>query len=132
MKFSVIHINNKGATVGYRSDVGWACDPAVAEVIDAVLELNPKESNPDIHSLIDMGRDKHRGFERLDRLYFEHLKWYEGYHDVDMFNRLMEMLDANGLDDFYGFIRIGEETDDIEQRGATYEYDMYINRSIEI
>ena len=56
MKFSVIHINNKGETVGYRSDVGWACDPAVAEVIDAVLELNPKESNPDIHTLIDEGR----------------------------------------------------------------------------
>ena len=118
--------------MGYRSDVGWACDPAVAEVIDAVLELNPKESNPDIHSLIDEGRDKHRGLERLDRLYFEHLKWYEGYHDVDMFNRLMEFLDAYGLDDFYGFIRIGEETDDIEQRGVPYEYDMYINRSIEI
>ena len=49
-----------------------------------------------------------------------------------MFNRLMEMLDAYGLDDFYGFIRIGEETDDIEQRGVPYEYDMYINRSIEI
>tara|TARA_Y100000004_G_scaffold118485_1_gene133165 strand:+ start:1851 stop:2207 length:357 start_codon:yes stop_codon:yes gene_type:complete len=118
--------------MGYRSDVGWACDPAVAEVIDAVLELNPKESNPEIHSLIDEGRDRHRGFERLDRLYFEHLKWYEGYHDVDMFNRLMEHLDANGLDDFYGFIRIGEETDDIEQRGVPYEFDMYINRSIEI
>ena len=118
--------------MGYRSDVGWACDPAVAEVIDAVLELNPKESNPEIHTLIDEGRDRHRGFERLDRLYFDHLKWYEGYHDVDMFNRLMEILDAYGLDEFYGFIRIGEETDDIEQRGSPYEYDMYINRSIEI
>ena len=118
--------------MGYRSDVGWACDPAVAEVIDAVLELNPKESNPDIHSLVDMGRDSHWGSDRTDRLFFEHLKWYEGYHDVDMFNRLMEMLDANGLQDFYGFIRIGEETDDIEQRGVPYEYDMYINRSIEI
>ena len=118
--------------MGYRSDVGWACDPAVAEVIDAVLELNPKESNPDIHSLIDMGRDKHRGFERLDRLYFEHLKWYEGYHDVDMFNRLMEMLDANGLEDFYGFVRIGEEMDDIEMRGCTYEYDLGVSRSIDI
>ena len=118
--------------MGYRSDVGWACDPAVAEVIGAVLELNPKESNSDIHTLIDEGRDRHRGFERLDRLYFDHLKWYEGYHDVDMFNRLMEFLDAYGLDDFYGFIRIGEETDDIEQRGVPYEYDMYINRSIEI
>ena len=37
MKFSVIHINNKGETVGYRSDVGWACDPAVAEVIGVEL-----------------------------------------------------------------------------------------------
>ena len=118
--------------MGYRSDVGWACDPAVAEVIDAVLELNPKESNPDIHQLIDHGRDKHRGLERLDRLYLEHLKWYEGYHDVDMFNRLMEVLDAHGLDYLYGFIRIGEETDDIEQRGCPYEFDMYINRSIEL
>ena len=132
MRFSVIHINNKGETVGYRSEVGWACDPAVADVIDAVLELNPKENNSDIHSLIDDGRDKHRGFERIDRLFFEYIKWYEGFNGVDMFNRLMEMLDAHGLQDFYGFIRIGEETDDIEQRGVPYEYDMYINRSIEI
>ena len=118
--------------MGYRSDVGWACDPAVAEVIGAVLELNPKESNPDVHSLVDHGRDSHWGNDRTDRLFFEHVKWYEGYHDIDMFNRLMEVLDAYGLDDFYGFIRIGEETDDIEQRGVPYEYDMYINRSIEI
>tara|TARA_A100001015_G_scaffold18364_1_gene21296 strand:+ start:54 stop:452 length:399 start_codon:yes stop_codon:yes gene_type:complete len=132
MKFSVIHINNKGATVGYRSDVGWACDPAVAEVIGAVLELNPKENNPDLHSLIDDGRDKHRGFERLDRLFFEDVKWYEGYHDVDMFNRLMEHLEAHGLEDLYGFVRIGEEMDDNEIRGTAYEYDLYINRSIDI
>ncbi len=132
MKFSVVHISNKGGTVGYRSDVGWACDPAVAEVIDAVLELNPKQDNSDVHSLIDMGRDSHWGSDRTDRLFFEHVKWYESYNDVDMFNRLMEMLDAYGLDDFYGFIRIGEETDDIEQRGVPYEFDMYINRSIEI
>ena len=118
--------------MGYRSDVGWACDPAVAEVIGAVLELNPKESNPDVHSLVDEGRDSHWGYDRTDRLFFESVKWYQSYHDVDMFNRLMEHLDANGLDDFYGFIRIGEETDDIEQRGVPYEYDMYISRSIEI
>ena len=118
--------------MGYRSDVGWACDSAVAEVIDAVLELNPKESNSDLHSLIDHGRDSHWGKDRTDRLFFEHLKWYEGHHDIDMFNRLMEMLDAYDLDEYYGFIRIGEETDDIEQRGVPYEYDMYINRSIEI
>ena len=118
--------------MGYRSDVGWACDPAVAEVIDAVLELNPKESNGDLHSLIDMGRDSHRGQHRVDRLFFEHLKWYEGYHDIDMFNRLMEMLDVHGLEDLYGFVRIGEELDDVEMRGTPYEHDIYINRSIEI
>ena len=131
MKLSVVHISNKGGTVGYRSDVGWACDPAVAEVIDAVLELNPKESNSDLHSLIDHGQCGIGG-ARTDRLYFDHVKWYEGYNDVDVFNRLMEMLDAHGLEDLYGLIRIGEETDDIEQRGATYEFDLYVNRSIEI
>ena len=118
--------------MGYRSDVGGACDPAVAEVIDAVLELNPKENNSDVHDLVDHGRDNHWGHSRLDRLFFEHIKWYESYHDVDMFNRLMEHLDANGLEDFYGFIRIGEELDDIEMRGCTYQYDLGINRSIEI
>ena len=118
--------------MGYRSDVGWACDPAVAEVIGAVLELNPKESNPDLHSLIDMGRDKHRGLARLDRLHFEDVKWYEGYHDVDMFNRLMEHLEAHGLEDLYGFVRVGEEMDDNEMRGACFEHDLYINRSIDI
>ena len=118
--------------MGYRSDVGWACDSAVAEVIDAVLELNPKESNPDIHSLIDMGRDNHWGSDRTDRLFFEHVKWYEGYHDVDMFNRLMEHLDAHGLEDFYGFVRVGEEMDDNEMRGVPYEYDLGIRRSVEI
>jgi hypothetical protein len=132
MKFSVIHISNKGETVGYRSDVGWACDPAVAEVIGAVLELNPKENNPDVHSFIDFGRDKHRGYERLNRLYFESTKWYEGFPEIDMFNRLMEHLEAHGLEDLYGFVRIGEELDDVEMRGAPYEYDIYVNRSIEI
>ena len=118
--------------MGYRSDVGWACDSAVAEVIGAVLELNPKESNSDLHSLVDHGRDSHWGQARLDRLFFEHVKWYESYNDVDMFNRLMEMLDAYGLDEFYGFVRLGEELDDVEMRGCTYEYDLGINRSIEI
>ena len=118
--------------MGYRSDVGWACDPAVAEVIGAVLELNPKENNSDVHSFIDFGRDKHRGYERLDRLYFEHIKWYEGFPEIDMFNRLMEHLEAHGLEDLYGFVRIGEELDDVEMRGAPYEHDIYVNRSIEI
>ena len=118
--------------MGYRSDVGWACDPAVAEVIGAVLELNPKESNPDLHALIDDGRDSHWGQSRLDRLFFESVKWYEGYHDVDMFNRLMEHLDAHGLEDFYGFVRVGEEMDDNEMRGVPYEYDLGIHRSVEI
>jgi hypothetical protein len=85
-----------------------------------------------VHSFIDFGRDKHRGYERLNRLYFESTKWYEGFPEIDMFNRLMEHLEAHGLEDLYGFVRIGEELDDVEMRGAPYEYDIYVNRSIEI
>ena len=118
--------------MGYRSDVGWACDPAVAEVIGAVLELNPKESNPDVHSLVDHGRDSHWGQARLDRLFFEHVKWYEGYPDIDAIEQFMTdaehgnwgITDDDGnevhSEELFRYARVGEDHADIEVRGSGY------------
>ena len=116
--------------MGYRSDVGFACDPAVAEVIGAVLELNPKDKNEELHTLVDHGRCGAGG--KLERLYFESVKWYENYEDVGMFNKLISFLETHDMCDLYGFIRIGEEYDDIETLGTPYEFDMGISRSIDI
>jgi hypothetical protein len=116
--------------MGYRSDVGFACDPAVAEVIGAVLELNPKDKNDDLHTLVEHGRCGAGG--KLERLYFESVKWYENYEDVGMFNKLISFLETHDMCDLYGFIRIGEDYDDIETQGTPYEFDMGICRSIDI
>ena len=116
--------------MGYRSDVGFACDPAVAEVIGAVLELNPKDKNDDLHTLVEHGHTSQT--PTLARLFFEHVKWYENYEDVGMFNKLMSFLETHDMCDLYGFIRIGEDYDDIETQGTPYEFDMGICRSIDI
>ena len=116
--------------MGYRSDVGFACDPAVAEVIGAVLELNPKDKNEELHTLVEHGHTC--STPTLDRLFFESVKWYESHEDVGMFNKLMSFLETHDMCDLYGFIRIGEEYDDIETQGTPYEFDMGICRSIEI
>jgi len=116
--------------MGYRSDVGFACDPAVAEIIGVVLELNPKDKNEELHTFVEYA---HTGSTpTLERLFFESVKWYENYEDVGMFNKLMSFLETHDMCDLYGFIRIGEDYDDIETQGTPYEFDMGICRSIDI
>ena len=48
----------------------------------------------------------------------------------------MIMLDNVDIDGFaydsYGFVRIGEETDDNEMKGDASAFDLYVNRSIDI
>ena len=48
------------------------------------------------------------------KIYFEDVKWYEGYKQVENFNEALAKMEA--LDIPFSFIRLGEETDDIEHR----------------
>jgi hypothetical protein len=75
------------------------------------------------------------------------LKWYDSFPDVQAINDFMDWCEAEkvptgekdeeGKDqtehavEFFKFIRIGEETDDNEQRGDAFWGDICINRSIE-
>ena len=57
------------------------------------------------------------------------MKWYDSYTEVQQ----METFLYNLLeDDTYLFLRIGEETDDMETQGHYWESDMYIQRSISL
>ena len=55
---------------------------------------------------------------------------------VQIIENIMVMrdnVDISGLAyDSYGFIRIGDELDDVEMKGDTFAFDLYVNRSIEI
>lgn len=80
---------------------------------------------------------------RTIKFYADSLKWYDNYEDVKAHERLYEI--AEEYAEQYGsetmnnpvscaFIRIGEETDDVEERGGGYDpwNIMYVSRSIEM
>ena len=80
---------------------------------------------------------------RTIKFYADSLKWYDNYKDVKAHERLYEIMEEYA--EQYGsetmnnpvscaFIRIGEETDDVEDRGGGYDpwNIMYVSRSIEM
>jgi len=58
---------------------------------------------------------------------FEDIKWYESYTEVSEVIDYLHELD----DEEYGFMRIGEENEDVETQGHPYDFDIYFNRFIE-
>jgi len=115
--------------VGYRSEVAFACDPIIKDVVETVAEWDKE-----LKELIDYADDL--SSDESGRWMFSDVKWYEGYPDVQIIENIMVMCDnadATGLAyDSYGFIRLGEEHDDVEMKGDTCAFDLYVNRSIEI
>ena len=115
--------------MGYRSDVGFACVPVIKKVVETMAEWDSE-----FKELLDYGEDfscTHDG-----RYRWEDVKWYDSYPDVQIIENIMQMCDNVDSDtlayDSYGFVRIGEELDDIEMKGDTCAFDIYVNRSIEI
>jgi hypothetical protein len=72
--------------------------------------------------------------DKRDRLIFtaEDVKWYDSYSDVIAFHTFLN--DVTELGYCTEFIRIGEETDDIQQdfTGTNIEYRLRVSRAIEI
>ena len=114
--------------MGYRSDVGFACVPVIKNVVETLSEWDKE-----FKELLQCGDDvsvTHDG-----RWRFESVKWYDSYPDVQIMENIMTMCDnhaANLSYESYGFVRIGEELDDIEMKGDTYGFDLYVNRCLEI
>ena len=115
--------------MGYRSDVGFACDPIIKQVIETVGDWD-KEFKDLLDHGEDMSPDDH------GRWRFEYVKWYEGYPDVQVIENVMVMcdnVDVTGCAyDSYGFVRIGEELEDVEMKGEPAMFDLYVNRSLDI
>ena len=81
---------------------------------------------------------------------WESIKWYDGYKEVDCINDFMDKADDMVLDEitiaspaggpdssrtvhggeYYRFIRTGENSEDIEERGAGFE--IYTETSVDI
>ena len=136
--------------MGYRSDVaiqiygGSDKEEALTKIaelkqfIKESFDTLPENSKGDVNSRIssseqETGKDFWITVDGVDELFFfaSGVKWYEGYVDVDYFQGIVEK--ASEIDLNFEYIRIGEETDDIEIEfsGEDCEYRMSVNRSID-
>ena len=127
--------------MGYRSEVEFMFYPKEAEHFP-VMKLWLDENMP--------GTTKNQsGYALLECLTYDensrpyisytshHVKWYEGYAEVDAVMQAIE--DFNNLfcgEDAttpcsYEYVRIGEETEDIEHRFSdNFEFRMHVRREV--
>ena len=107
--------------MGYRSEVYLRIAEPLVEVVDAARKLDDN-----LDKMLSDGEAERTDKVKTD-FYWEHTKWYDSYPEVQAVESLLDMLQ----DDDYGFIRLGEEQGDIEQKGYPSDYDMYTNTSVD-
>ena len=110
--------------MGYRSDVAIAIEN---EAFKELLE-KAKAENDDAFEFIQ--RASIYRTDKFTTLYFEWVKWYEDYEDVQFIESFIRKIP-------HVFKRIGEDYDDIESlEGDVADHDMYdcvqIVRSLDI
>ena len=130
--------------MGYRSQVVLGIAPEAAHAFMAMLA-----SNPDALDLCNQADDYLSGYEQEGDylVHWSHIKWYTNYEDVGPIQAFVEALDADDLSeygegeapdlkgrpatwhDYFRFIRIGEDNDDIEELGHGF-WDVGVVRQI--
>ena len=121
--------------MGYRSDVCIALTDSATRLVKAIMAHLPENHEALDLAQIDEGTFKtitpndiaNPDFDCDSKMYFEQVKWYEGYGDVAFFEEVLQALD----EEEYLVTRVGEDQSDIEQLGSYYDSDVYVARSIE-
>lgn len=119
--------------MGYRSSIKAVFYTSATEQWPA-LRLFVDENFPEAlkGSLEVIGSSTYSGYVFSE----EDVKWYDGYPDVQAYNKFVEqytdLVDEGVLPWMYEFIRIGEDTEDIETASAGGAgYILRVSRSIE-
>jgi len=121
--------------MGYRSDVAIAIHKDIHG--EFLAFLNTERLMADIfgdRSSFNLDKD----FQADGHWLFtaDSIKWYETwdeYADIQMFAKFFEAMDeANGTIQKYRFIRVGEQNDDVEERGQWFDSDIHVKRTIQV
>ena len=109
--------------MGYRSEVVIKFSEEAAKVVRAARDMCPV-----LKGLLDdnEAHEANGDPDKVEVLYFSHIKWYENYEEIIAMEQLLDQL----YEEDFGFMRVGEDREDIETRGEPWEYDIYLNRSI--
>lgn len=104
--------------MGYSSTVAIAYNKKVkTDLLLEVLELPPLLKECDDTHENDTGTYH----------FFSSIKWYEEYKDVTEVKDFLDKIENLYPEDpgAYGFIRTGEETWDVDERGQPWDFDLY-------
>jgi hypothetical protein len=110
--------------MGYRSEV------ALAVGKDAMAQfLTTLAKSPEARALCFQGSDEVvKDYDEEGSILFKwsQLKWYDSYEEIRALVDFMDWCDCSGLDEdliaSYKFVRVGDDTDDVESRGEGFMY----------
>lgn len=123
--------------MGYRSTVAYVIQ---------FEDVEHKKEFVAVHKLDDKLKDAIKELGHLEddtsylSFYVDDVKWYTSYEDVQMHNRLLKCISELSEDENYErsisarMIRIGEDTDDIEDDGYgddPWDIELWVARHIE-
>ena len=108
--------------MGYRSEVVLKLNKPASSALNAFASMSE-----DIKTLLSDADTATKDDENGHAYFWSWIKWYDSYKEVELIEEFLNVLPY----DSFGFIRLGDETDDIEQRGSPPDFNMHVNRSIE-
>ena len=117
--------------MGYRSDVAAVIySDGNGDVNDKYVALKMFMGTR-FQALSDQWGEEFSWNDPFKRLEFrcEGIKWYDIFPEVTAFEAMLESLSEMGYD--HEFLRIGEESDDVECRGSGNDYVLRVHRAIE-
>ena len=110
--------------MGYRSDVVIG----TAKSMYGKLLLDPKYS--EARAFINEAAEV---TEKGNSVYLQFycIKWYPEFGEISAIELWLSELDASE-ESLYGFIRMGEDLDDVEERGDPFTFGIYLRREIAV
>ena len=121
--------------MGYRSEVILAVGPEVMPQFMVTMAKSPEARKMCFAEADTMIKD-YCDIEGAFLFRWDHIKWYDSFEEVQAIQDFIEwcedaQIEVDGkevnADEYYRFVRIGEEMDDNEAQG--WGFDIYIERS---
>jgi len=120
--------------MGYRSEVVLAVSKDLMPHFLGVFAKSP-DTRAMVFKSHDYMNEDYDG-EGTFIVSWSDIKWYAGYPEVDALNHFIDKCDGDDIEgleepwDHFRFIRLGEDNNDMVEKGNLHDGDICFNRSI--
>ena len=120
--------------MGYRSEVVIAISKDLMPHFLTVFAKEP-DCRPMVFKDHDYMNEDYDGKETFI-VSWSDVKWYEGYPEVDAINKFVDRCDGDEIEglenpwDHFRFLRLGEDSNDMIEKGYLHGCDICFHRSI--